>query len=57
MILTLGGVSAESQKTSSAGHRGENGDKGERAISDRELLWGASRLDTRLEFLWEKRKH
>ena len=38
LLLTLGGVSTESQKTSSVGDRGENGDKGEMAISDIELL-------------------
>ena len=38
MILTLGGVSAESQKTLSVGDRGRNGDRGEMAISDIELL-------------------
>lgn len=36
-LLTLGGV-PESQKTSSVGDKGENGDNGERAISDIELL-------------------
>ncbi len=38
LLLTLGGVSIGSQKTSSDGERGENGDKGEMAISDIELL-------------------
>lgn len=55
LLLTLGGVSIGSQKTSSDGERGENGDKGEMAISDIELLWGASRLERRLAF-WEKKK-
>lgn len=37
-ILTLGGASAESQKTLSVGDIGVNGDKGEMTISDMELL-------------------
>lgn len=37
-VLTIGGASAESQKTSSNGDRGQNGDKGEMAMFDIELL-------------------
>lgn len=54
MILTLGGVSTESQKTLSVGDTGENRDKGEMAMSDIELLCGASRLERRFSF-WEKK--
>lgn len=37
-VLTLGGASAGSQKTSSVGDVGQNGDRGEMAIFDMELL-------------------
>lgn len=52
LLLTFGGASTESQKTSSVGEKGDNG---EMAISDIELLWGASRLERRLAF-WENKR-
>lgn len=50
VVLTSGGASACPQKTSSPRDMGDSGDKGERAISDMELLWGVSRLERRLAF-------
>lgn len=55
LLLTFGGISMGPQKTSSVEDIGQNGDKGEMAISDIELLWGASRLERRLAF-WENER-